>query len=290
MVTLSVVIPVYNEEKRIGVCLESLLAQTRPADEIVIVDNGSTDSSGEVIDRYRADHPEIRVITQTTPGLQAARRTGFDAATSQFIARTDADSVVATDWVQRILDFFDDETGREFAAVSGLTLPSDGPARDILHKVALVGMGKRKDGGEYQGIAGPNCALRAEAWNRAKSHLVDRVDTWEDLDLALALNECGLKKYFLPTMLVDTSMRQSRHSPWENRRYLTGGIRTARAHGDSAAVRMMYVDLPFRIVTFTLLWLVFRPWDDEKRNWRPWRLVTPLERERELSTTNRETK
>lgn len=288
MSSLSVVVPAYNEELRIGACLDRLLQQTRPIDEIVVVDNRSTDATPEILERYRREYPQIRIVAEPAPGLQAARRAGFDAATSTLVARTDADSLVATDWAERILGFFDGETGREFAAVSGLTLPSEGPARDLMRRIALAGLGKLKDGGEYRGVAGPNCAVRAEAWEQAKSHLIDRVDTWEDLDLALALRECGLRKYLLPTMVVNTSIRQSRHSPWSNRRYLTGGVRTARAHGDPAVVLMMLVDLPFRLLTFTALWLILRPWSPEDNTWRPWRLFMPLERERPLSTSERD--
>ncbi len=84
--TISVVIPAYNEASRIAGALESVFAQTRPPLEILVVDDGSTDDTATVAERYGA-----RVIAQKNLGISAARNRGIDEATGDWIALLDAD-------------------------------------------------------------------------------------------------------------------------------------------------------------------------------------------------------
>jgi glycosyltransferase involved in cell wall biosynthesis len=88
MITISVVIPTYNYGRFIGEALESVLHQTFKAAEIVVVDDGSTDNTREVLAPYMQ---RIRYIHQANAGLSAARNTGIHAATSEWIALLDSD-------------------------------------------------------------------------------------------------------------------------------------------------------------------------------------------------------
>jgi glycosyltransferase involved in cell wall biosynthesis len=85
---IGVVIPAYNSAAHIGRAIDSVLAQTRPADEIIVVDDGSTDATADVI---RAYGPKIRLIPQANTGASAARNAGINAATGDWIAFLDAD-------------------------------------------------------------------------------------------------------------------------------------------------------------------------------------------------------
>ena len=89
---LSVVIPVFNREKLIGQTLRSILQQTQPADEIIVVDDGSTDGTVNVV---RQLDPSIKVITQTNSGPAVARNTGLSEAKGEFIHFYDSDDVAA---------------------------------------------------------------------------------------------------------------------------------------------------------------------------------------------------
>ena len=91
---LTVVIPVYNVEKYLSKCIESILNQTLPVDEIILVDDGSKDRSGEIADEYAAKYNNIKVIHQENGGLSAARNTGIDAATKEYIAFVDSDDYI----------------------------------------------------------------------------------------------------------------------------------------------------------------------------------------------------
>lgn len=88
--SISVVIPAYNRAKLLPLTLRSLLRQTAPADEIIVVDDGSTDGTAEVVDSFGGT---VRVIRQANGGPAAARNTGFRASRGEFIHFFDSDDV-----------------------------------------------------------------------------------------------------------------------------------------------------------------------------------------------------
>ncbi|MHC5098093.1 MAG: glycosyltransferase family 2 protein, partial [Planctomycetota bacterium] len=85
---ISVVIPAYNAEKHIARAIESVLAQTRPADEVIVIDDGSSDGTGDVV---RSFGDKVIFIQQENAGASVARNAGIEAATSDWIAFLDAD-------------------------------------------------------------------------------------------------------------------------------------------------------------------------------------------------------
>lgn len=91
---LSVVVPIYNVENYLRKCVDSILNQTLVVDEIILVDDGSKDHSGDIADEYAAKYEYVRVIHQTNGGLSAARNTGIDAATKEYIAFVDSDDYI----------------------------------------------------------------------------------------------------------------------------------------------------------------------------------------------------
>jgi glycosyltransferase involved in cell wall biosynthesis len=92
MPTLSVIVPAYNRAKLIGESLRSLLSQTLPADEIIVVDDGSTDDTVVVAESFG---PPIKVISRPNGGPAAARNTGFQASKGDFIHFFDSDDLAA---------------------------------------------------------------------------------------------------------------------------------------------------------------------------------------------------
>lgn len=91
---ISVVVPVYNVEKYLERCIESLIAQTYDELEIILVDDGSTDSSGCICDEYAKQYENIIVIHKENGGLSSARNKGLDNARGEFIGFVDSD-----DWI-----------------------------------------------------------------------------------------------------------------------------------------------------------------------------------------------
>ena len=92
---ISVIIPVYNVEKYVAKCLDSVIAQTYRDLEIIIVDDGATDSSGKICDEYASKDERIQVIHKSNGGLSSARNAALDIATGEYIAFVDSDDYLA---------------------------------------------------------------------------------------------------------------------------------------------------------------------------------------------------
>ncbi|OHC68263.1 MAG: hypothetical protein A3H93_06880 [Rhodocyclales bacterium RIFCSPLOWO2_02_FULL_63_24] len=91
------VVPVYNVAPYLPRCLESLAALEPPADEIIVVDDGSTDDCPRILAGFTPRLPQMRVIRQENGGLSAARNTGLDAARGKYLAFVDSDDFIEPD-------------------------------------------------------------------------------------------------------------------------------------------------------------------------------------------------
>ncbi|HNQ06290.1 MAG TPA: glycosyltransferase, partial [Tetrasphaera sp.] len=100
---VSVIVPVYNVRNFVVECLASITSQTHRNLQIIVVDDGSTDGSGETCDQLGASDPRIEVIHQANAGLSGARNTGLDRATGGYVTLVDGDDLVAPDFVATLL-------------------------------------------------------------------------------------------------------------------------------------------------------------------------------------------
>ena len=100
---ISVIIPVYNIERYIGKCLESIVGQTLKEIEIIVVDDGSTDDSSRIIDRYARTDSRIVAIHKTNGGVVSARNCGIARATGSYILFVDGDDHLESDTCERLL-------------------------------------------------------------------------------------------------------------------------------------------------------------------------------------------
>ena len=94
MPKISVIIPIYNTEKYLSECLDSVLAQTFQDFEAICVNDGSTDNSVKILSDYAAHDGRIRIINQENKGLSGARNTGLDNATGEYIFFLDSDDTI----------------------------------------------------------------------------------------------------------------------------------------------------------------------------------------------------
>lgn len=104
-VLLSFVIPVYNVETYLEECLDSILCQTTDACELVLVDDGATDSSGEICDRYAERDPIVRVVHKENGGLSSARNAGLAVAEGTYVTFVDSDDRLFPESVPALLDW-----------------------------------------------------------------------------------------------------------------------------------------------------------------------------------------
>lgn len=109
MPVVSVIMPVYNVEPFIRHSIESVLSQDMPDIELILVDDGSTDNSGDICDEYARQDKRIKVIHQANKGVSGARNSGLENVSSELICFVDPDDWVEPDYVSNMLKFAPDE-------------------------------------------------------------------------------------------------------------------------------------------------------------------------------------
>lgn len=102
MPLISIIVPVYQVKEYIDECVESLLAQTYSNLEILLVDDGSSDGSGEMCDTYAAKDARVRAVHQENQGLSAARNAGLDLAEGEYVAFVDSDDRVSSVYIEEL--------------------------------------------------------------------------------------------------------------------------------------------------------------------------------------------
>lgn len=189
--TVSVVIPCLNDAVLLQRCLDSLSTQEMPADEIIVVDNGSTDDSAGIARRGGA-----RVVTEPRRGITWATQSGFNAATGDILVRIDADILAPADYIARLhraWDAAEVAPGRRVIGVTGAAcFELAGPLAPLAGPVSALYLGayQRAVGsalGHYP-LFGTNFSVRADWWAQIRD-TVDFSDPYvhEDMHLSFAV-------------------------------------------------------------------------------------------------------
>lgn len=110
-VKISIIVPVYNVEKYLSKCIDSLIQQTFKSYEIILVNDGSQDNSGRICDKYRLLDSRITVIHKENGGLSSARNAGLGVAKGEYIAFVDSDDWVNSDMYEVLYNY-----GKEYNA------------------------------------------------------------------------------------------------------------------------------------------------------------------------------
>lgn len=203
MGTISVIIPCLDDADFLAACLDALAKQTRPADEVIVVDNGSTDASVEV-----ALAAGARVVEQSVRGIWPATAAGFDAASGDLLARLDTDSVPAPDWLARVEHRMSRRDRPTVVTGSGVFYGGTAPRRWIAHHLYIGGyfywigilLG-------HPPIFGSNYAMRTDAWLVLREIVHrDRADLHDDLDLAWWMQP-GMSVVYDRALIVGVSAR-----------------------------------------------------------------------------------
>jgi len=205
---ISVIVTVKNEERSIHELLNSLMAQTRPPDELVLVDGGSSDGTVSIVEGYREASPfPIRIIAEERANISRGRNLAIAAATHGLIASTDAGVRLSLNWLADLASpleedradvvsgFFAADPRNSFEAALGATvLPalSDIEPRDFLPSSRSI-------------------AFRKEAWVAAGGY-PEWLDYCEDLIFDLALRDQGIRFAFAPSAVAHFRPRSSLRS------------------------------------------------------------------------------
>lgn len=101
---VSVIVPIYNVEKYLAECVDSILGQTFQDIEVILVDDGSSDRSGQMADDYAAQDTRVKVIHKENGGLSSARNAGMKVARGQYIYYCDSDDYISRDAIEILYD------------------------------------------------------------------------------------------------------------------------------------------------------------------------------------------
>lgn len=232
--TVSIVIPAYNEEDTILPCLESCIAQTVPAHEIIVVNNKSTDKTVAIVREVQSLYPDAPIILieqADSQGITPTRNKGFDSATGDIIGRIDSDSIVEPNWVEETIKAFMDPT---VAAITGPVIYYEFPFRRF-GRIADDTMRKAmfKLVRDYKFLFGSNMGLTRNAWLAVRDETcADKEDLMhEDLDLAVHIHRAGLRIMYAPNVIAGMSLRRMDDSPSDMVSYLMRFDRTYNHHG-----------------------------------------------------------
>lgn len=114
MPQISVIVPVYNAEKYLHRCIDSILAQTFTDFELLLIDDGSKDSSGLICDEYEARDTRVRAIHKENGGVSSARNVGLEVARGEWIVFADSDDWIEEETLQEIVDCIRNSTAEYF--------------------------------------------------------------------------------------------------------------------------------------------------------------------------------
>ncbi len=224
---ISIVIPVYNEAAHLAACLEAIAAQSLKPYEVIVVDNNSTDNSRLVAERF----PFVRVITEPQQGRVHARNRGFNAARGDIIARIDGDTVLPSDWLEQIADFYAEPNHASQAFTGGAYFYNVRWPQAVawLYNFMAFDFNRLLIG--HATLWGSNMAITHVQWQAVRTSTCDQAGIHEDLDLAMHLHNAGYGIHYQRSLRVGAHLRRvrsDRHELWD---YLQWWPRTLRQHG-----------------------------------------------------------
>lgn len=201
---ISVIIPVRNGEGTIIACLDSLASQVHRPQEIIVVDNGSTDQTVSFVKQWILSHPDLssRFVTEIKRGPSAARNRGGRIAKGRILAFLDADCIAPSGWLQRISDEIHQGAGVVGGPYQGAALIA------AVEKYATLGWFFRSMN-QYSlrspfvshFLLGGNMALLRRNWEKVRG-FDEALHAGEDLDLSFRLKKEGVSVKYIPSLRV----------------------------------------------------------------------------------------
>jgi len=260
---VSIIIPAYNEEGRLSVCLEAIARQTVRPYEVIVVDNNSKDNTAEEAKQFAF----VTLISEPKQGLVHARNRGFNAAKGEIIGRIDADTRLPADWVEQIQCIFVDE---RIKAVSGSLHFYDVGWSKIIDKVDSFfrrWIAKHMSVHQRIFLFGSNMAVRRSAWVKVRDSICNRGGIHEDADLALHLSDKGQLVVYNPELLASVSGRRIDTNLLDLCRYLAISPITYIRHGAKEHY-YMYPPIVVVFLCYPILRILYRSFDSETQHFR----------------------
>jgi glycosyltransferase involved in cell wall biosynthesis len=225
--SLSIVIPAYNEERHLVACLDAIAVQTVKPDEVIVVDNNSTDRTADIARKYSF----VKLFSENRQGIIFARNRGFDETKSDIIARIDADTVLPTFWVERVKAFYADTKHQQVAITGSCYFYNlhSGRLTGRMYDLIVFRLNRLLLG--YYFPWGSNSALPKAVWQKVRGQIGERTDIHEDLDLGFHLHQSGYETKYLSYLRVGAIARRIITDRGELWTWLAMWPRTFKANG-----------------------------------------------------------
>lgn len=165
---LSIIVPVYNVEKYLDRCIESVLAQTHTDWEMILVDDGSTDSSGAICDRYAASDTRIKVIHTPNGGLSVARNNGIELARGEYVSLVDSDDFLCSLTIyENALRKFDEIDGLDVVQFTWQRISCNGDVSFTHRQESCIYSGEMQYYLNFENVVGMNeKVILTPVWNK----------------------------------------------------------------------------------------------------------------------------
>lgn len=188
---ISVIIPVFNCREYIGEAIESVLGQTFPPMEIIVVDDGSTDGTHEVVNKYK---PRIKYIHQPNQGAAKARNTGVQESGGDYLAHLDADDVWLKEKLKLQMEAFSLDKDLEIVGAHMLSFFTPGLAPEIKNKIYCPP-------DPIPGFSASTIVVKRESFFRVGWYET-QWKNGQDLDWFIRAREIKLKEAMIPEVLA----------------------------------------------------------------------------------------
>jgi glycosyltransferase involved in cell wall biosynthesis len=224
LLTLSIVIPAYNEEDHLKACLDAIANQTVKPLEVIVVDNNSTDKTAALARKYQF----VTLLKEKKQGIAFARNKGFNTVKADIIGRIDADTIIPPDWVEYAVKFITAHsdsllTGGGYFYDLGLPRSSGWFMEQFAFRANRFILG-------YYIAWGSNMVMRRELWEAVKKDVHNDPGIHEDMDLAIHLHARGYIITYHTDWKVGVDSRVKARPREMHMDYLRPWPRTLRFH------------------------------------------------------------
>ena len=231
--SVSIVVPAYNEAKTIGRCVRSLLISDYPELEIILVDDGSTDSTLTEMRKFTGQHG-VQIISKKNGGKASALNQGYELSKGEIIVFADADGIFGTDTIRRLVEAFVNE---KIACCCG----NDAPIGLHFNVTRLQNIQAHVSTGYVRrALAYVNCLpIVSGNIGAFRRSVLEEIGLFkegfigEDLELTWRIHKAGYRVAFEPKAIVRAEAPHTWSGLWKQRvRWARGFIQTLRIHHD----------------------------------------------------------
>lgn len=245
-VSLSIIIPAYNEKNYLKACLDSIAVQTDMPDKVFVIDNNSTDETAAIA----ASYPFVTVLHEKRQGQIFAQADGFNAADTDLLGRIDADTVLPKNWCAMVKHIYSEHP--DILAVSGRGVPYD----FVLVRTAITFFEfyHQKVSSFFSGhpmIWGSNCVITAPAWQAIKDDMSYDPKLWEDYEMGLLIARHGTVR-FDRRLRVGASFRTGHYGFVGQFAYQFRSVRTMRRYLGMVRATLFFFAWYSMIILFPL--------------------------------------